>query len=245
MKSKVKWGYVLAAGLIAGSVLVAGAFIFVTGVEAVTARTERGLLGGSRVPQEMMGIAFGIALDEDPPLGGYLEALAEALGITVEKLEAAIEVAREAAIEDGIAGGRMLGERFTEGEEPPYPPGRGQVRGAMFGGPMNEYLADALGISLDKLEAAQEQARETMLADAIEAGKIDPEHLERMELMEALRPYLIESMQGAFQDALKAAVADGAISQAEADQLAESFASRADGIRPQMRFGGQRNWMRP
>jgi hypothetical protein len=87
---------------------------------------------------------------------------------------------------------------------------------------MNEHLAEALGISVPELEAAQAKARDTVMAEAIEAGTITQEQADLMKARGAISAYVQEAMTKAFGEAVEQALADGVITQAQADLLLEN-----------------------
>ncbi len=162
--------------------------------------------------------------------------LAEALGITLEELQAATETAREA------------GKAAREADED-------VDRTAL--------LADALGISVTELETAQEAAKEAAIAQAIADGTLTEEQVALMEARQALKDYMdkdtmlasalgitVEELQAAQDEgqripdlleelgldeetfkanleaaqteALNQAIEDGVITQEQADQLQEA-----------------------
>ena len=72
-------------------------------------------------------------------------------------------------------------------ERPALPFGRG------FRGHMEDrlaYLAEALGITTDELEAAQQQAHAAQLADAVEEGLITQDQANTILAMQALKSYI-------------------------------------------------------
>lgn len=86
--------------------------------------------------------------------------LAEALGVTLDELEAARDAAIAAvSAEDGR-------------------PDRDEVRAL---------IAEALGVTVEELEAAQDAVQEAMLAQLVEDGTITQEQLDEMLEMKALR----------------------------------------------------------
>ena len=125
------------------------------------------------------------------------DALAAELGISVDELEAAKEAAHEAAIAQAITDGVI-----TQEEADLWAAGQA----------LREYmdhdavLADILGLSVEELEAAKEDGS---LRDLVEASGLTPE-----EMMTA--------MQAAHETAVSQAVADGVITQEQADQLQEA-----------------------
>ena len=149
--------------------------------------------------------------------------LADALGITVDELDAAKETVRAAqkeeavaqALADGLltqeqadailAGERLEGDinfrgLFNKGEQ----------------GAVDEALAAELGISVDELEAAQEAAREVAIAQAIADGTITQEQVDLREAGQALREYsdheaVLANLLGLSVEELEAAKDDGSI----------------------------------
>jgi hypothetical protein len=181
--------------------------------------------------------------------GGNDELLAEALGITVEELQSAQEAAVAAGIDQALAEGliteaqaEMLQERGVRGL-------RGGMRPPFFGNAdstidPHALLAEALGITVEELEAAQESARAAALAQAVEEGRITQEQADQMMAHQALRPYLQERMQTAFTDAVEQALEEGVITQEQADQLLEEGAARRFGKPGGMHGMGGRDGMR-
>lgn len=169
--------------------------------------------------------------------GDKSEFLAEALGITVEELEAAQAEALAAGLQQAVDEGLITQAQADQIQE------RGIGRGGIghFGRFQSEtidpaaLLADALGITVEELDAAQQAAQDAALAQAVEEGVITQEQADQMQARQALQPYLSESAQSAFADAVAQALADGAITQEQADQLLEE---RANGFERGMKFPG-------
>jgi hypothetical protein len=152
------------------------------------------------------------------------EELAEALGISVDDLTAAYQKASEAAIQQALDEGLITqaqaelmrtGERFGMGM---------RFGGRMMGASTIDFhalLADALGITEDELEAAQQSVHETRLAEAVANGSITQEQADLMKAHQELRSSenFQSSMQSAHQAAIAQAVADGVITQEQADQM--------------------------
>ena len=152
-------------------------------------------------------------------LSGGEQALADALGIELSELDAAEEVARLAMIDQAVADGLITEAQATQLKEL----GGGFGRG-FAGYDREEYLAEALGITVEALEAAELTALETELAAAVEAGTITQEEADLMLARKAAQNYLDEdalnaAVLAAYGDALDAAVAAGDITQAQADAL--------------------------
>ena len=147
------------------------------------------------------------------------QALADALGIELTELEAAEEVARLAMIDQALADGLITEDQATQLKEL----GGGFGRG-ISGYDRDEYLADALGITVEELEAAELAALQANLAAAVEAGTITQEEADLMLARKAAQNYLdtdalSATVRAAYEDALNAAVAAGDITQAQADAL--------------------------
>lgn len=120
------------------------------------------------------------------------EYLAQALGISVEELEAAIAEANDAALDQAVANGDLTQEQADairtlrqSGE------GMGRGFGHHFGfGADVDYealLADALGISVDELQAARQEAHDLAIQAAVEAGDLTQEQADMMAAMAALK----------------------------------------------------------
>ena len=104
--------------------------------------------------------------------------LADALGITVEELQAARETARQAGIEQAVAEGLITQEQADEilsGERNRFRGKRAGKRGLGHTIDREALLADALGITVEELQAAHEKAREAGLEQAIAEGRITEE----------------------------------------------------------------------
>ena len=94
---------------------------------------------------------------------------------------------------------------------PPFPPRAGVHAGSAD---HLSYLADALGITVDELQAAMQEAHQAGIAQAVEDGQITQEQADLMLAMGALRDYidrdaLIAEALGITPEALQQARADG------------------------------------
>jgi hypothetical protein len=204
-----------------------------------------------------------------PRLGNsdHQALLAEALGISVEELEAAQQEAREAAIQQALDEGLITQEqadRMLAGEGRGFGPGGPGFHGPRGGdnGSIDQQalLAEALGISVDELTAAQQEAHEAAIQQALDEGLITQEQVDLMQAHEALKDYIdrealmaqalgisvdelqaareegksmrelidelgldqaqvAEALQAAHEAAIEQAVADGVITQEQADLL--------------------------
>jgi hypothetical protein len=122
--------------------------------------------------------------------------LADALGITVEELQAAQTTAHEAAIDQALADGLI-----TQAQADQLKTGTGTGRdmrgfalGFVFGPDSNidqdSLLAEALGISVDELTAAREQAQAARIAQAVADGVITQDEADQMAARQALQAYI-------------------------------------------------------
>jgi hypothetical protein len=108
----------------------------------------------------------------------------------------------------------------------------------------DELLAEALGITVEDLEAAQASAQAAGLAQAVEEGRITQEQADQMQARQALRPYLQDRMRAAYTEAVERALKDGVITQDQADQLLEEGAHGRFGKPGGMHGMGGRGGMR-
>lgn len=188
MKKFVKWSVALLTGTIILAV-AAGvvAFSFITNASAKTTpllKSNIGLMnfrGGPGFPNGKS--------DEE-------EALANALGISVEELQTAQQKASDTAVQQAVDKGLITqdqadamilrGYRFDFG----YGFEGHGVFGANSGINYDELLANALGISIDKLQAARQQAESDLLAQAVANGTITQEQADMIKARQALQSYL-------------------------------------------------------
>jgi hypothetical protein len=160
--------------------------------------------------------------------GGYTnEDLANALGISVDELNAAIQKANEAALDQAVTDGLI-----TQAQADQI-----RARGAAFpfgghwGGWLSQngleydtFLADALGITVEELQAAYAQAYAARIDQAVTDGRITQEQADLMKGQYALMTSekFQSAMQSAFEEAVSQAVADGLITQAQADLILQN-----------------------
>jgi len=147
------------------------------------------------------------------------QALADQLGVTLAELQAAQEEARIAMIDQAVADGKITAE---EGEA--LKAASSGLRGSRFGYDKNEFLAAALGISLEELQAAKLEVYKAELADRVAAGELTQEEAD-LRLAQKAAGYYLDTdalnatVRSAYETALAAAVDAGAITQAQADAL--------------------------
>ncbi len=188
MNKFVKWSIALLSGTIILAV-AAGvvAFSFTSNASAKAAavlHTNIGVMNFRGGP----GFPSGKSAEE--------EALANALGISVEELQSAQQEASDAAIQQAVEKGLITqdqadamilrGYRFSFGDGFE---GHG-VFGPDSGINYDELLANALGISVDKLEAARQQAESDLLAQAVANGTLTQEQADMIKARQALQSYL-------------------------------------------------------
>lgn len=151
------------------------------------------------------------------------ELLAEALGISVEELQAAHEEVRAAAIEQALDEGLITEEQAEQLLEGTARLGR--LPGLIVD--KDERLAEALGISVEALQEARSEVRAARLEALVEAGVLTQEQADLMVARKAVQGYidregLAATIQDAYEEAIEAALDAGAITQEQADQLLES-----------------------
>jgi lambda repressor-like predicted transcriptional regulator len=196
--------------LIVGAVLVvmtAGAAVFVPRMADAAGVNLgwRGWLGGPTIDREAL--------------------LADALGISVEELQTARENARAAAIQKAADDGLITQEQADEmilwgGGR------RGPGRDAGFAGKDAEdaLLAAELGISIDDLQAAKEQAEVAAIEQALAEEMITQEQADQMLAANALRSYL--DKDALLAEALGISVEDLRSGQSEGKSLTDFLAEQ-------------------
>jgi hypothetical protein len=140
------------------------------------------------------------------------EALAAALGISLEELQSAHEVVKTAALEQAVADGKLTQEQADQFSEESFFNRRARFM------PMAEQseslLAEALGISVEELQAARQQVQQAAIDQALADGKLTEEQAALMEAHQALQNYIqkdemIAKALGIPVDELTAAQEDG------------------------------------
>jgi hypothetical protein len=220
--------------------------------------------------------------------------LADALGISLEDLQAAEQEAQDALIQEALDKGLITQEQAD------WLTLRGFFGGRRFNGGQlgfgygfapfaqeldyDQFLAEALGISPQELAVARQEALDAMLAQAVADGAITQEQADLIKARQALKAYLDpqalfaqalgitpeqlqayreqglslseilaesgktavqarEALQAAYQDAIDKAVADGVITQDQADQIqAGGFPGGCWGVGPRGGFGHGGLW---
>ena len=157
--------------------------------------------------------------------------LAQALGITETDLQAAQTKARAAEIQQAVTDGLITqaqADAMLNGTG-----GRGvrvDLRGANLD--HEKFLAEALGITVEKLQAAEDTAAKAELAQAVTDGRMTQAQADQITAERALQKYIVDN--GLFKSAVDSAVKAGVITQAQADTILAQ--SKAGGFG----FGGGR-----
>lgn len=178
------------------------------------------------------------------PGGGYtVEDLANVLGITVDEVNAAYEQANNAALEQAVEKDLITQAQADDLKDKgvTFPFGNRWAGWLSQNGIDYEaLLADALGITVDKLQAAYQQAFYARIDQAVADGKLSEEQADLMKGQYALHASsdFQTAMQTAFETAIKQAVTNGVITQAQADKiLAQNQSKSFFGVRGFERFG--------
>ena len=173
------------------------------------------------------------------------QLLADALGITVDELTSAQHAAQEAALAQAVEQGLITQEQADAILANAPEDGRwigGHLLGHGAEGAIDgqQLLADALGITVDALAAAQETAYDAGLAQAVADGAITQEQADLMKAQRAFRDYTAAQQQTAYAEEIAAAVEAGAITQAQADLLSSNQGAFGHGgMRGGHDFGGR------
>ena len=175
---------------------------------------ERGGLRGIIDREAMHAVvadALGITVDELEAYreeGMRLPEIAEELGVDIESVKATLEAAKTDAVNQAVEDGTITQEQADQilsGEGRPGRGGRdGGLRGIIDREAMHIVVADALGITVDELEAYHEEGMR--LPEIAEELGVDIESVKA-------------TLEAAKTDAVNQAVEDGTITQEQADQI--------------------------
>jgi hypothetical protein len=186
----------------------------------------------------------GRGFDNGAPKGGASdEELASALGITVAELQAAYQKANDAALAQAVTEGLITQAQADQiksnGQAFPFG-GRWMGWLKQQGIDYETLLAEALGITTEKLQTAYTQAFNTRLDQAVTDGKLTQDQADLMKGQRALSASesFKSAMQTAFEAAIKQAVSGGVITQAQADLILQAANQKGDGMGMDVPFMG-------
>ena len=166
---------------------------------------------------------------EDRPAGRYLEVLAGNLGITVEELEGALTQSHIDLVNEKVADGTIteeeaaeIIERIESGEGRLFPPFGGGRHGGGHHGNLHRLYGMIVGNSAEVLDMEVEVLKEELhagnsLADIATAQGVDVEQF-KTDLLHAIASDLDEK------------VADGSITQEQADRILAKITESIDRI---------------
>lgn len=127
------------------------------------------------------GSGYGVDGEKESRWAGGREALAEALGVTVEELDAAARQVALDRVDEAVEAGKVTEEeaaairtRIESSEEGDWHP-RGRGFGFSKGG---DAFAEALGVTVEDLKAAMQQVLLDRIDAAVDAGTITEEKAE-------------------------------------------------------------------
>ncbi len=184
-------------------------------------------------------------------MGADREALlADALGISTEELQAAYLKAANSALDQAVAQDLLTqtqADNLRQRLESAGTQGFGFRLGSrgmmgMFGSDTFDsetLLADALGITAEELQTAENDAEAAALAEAVTAGQLTQEQADLVTARRAFQEY-VRSQQQSFADLVQGAVDAGAITQSQADLLLanqQSSGGRGFGMGSDFGFG--------
>ena len=214
--------------------LVAGALTLVTALGAVGYQVVQ---AQSTTPTPTTPTTPGNAqslMDRGMHAGGYTgQGLADALGISLETLQAAEKTATSEALQQAVADGLITqaqADQFSQNSANGFP-----MRGLPFlknsSIDYDALLAKALGISTDELKAGYQKAFQASLDQAVAAGTLTQAQADLLKghYLLANSATFQSSMKSAFEAGVQQAVSDGLITQAQADAILAQSNSQPGG----------------
>ena len=100
-----------------------------------------------------------------------------------------------------------------------------------------KFLAEALGITVEKLQAAEDTAAKAELAQAVTDGRMTQAQADQITAEQALQKYIVDN--GLFKSAVDSAVKAGVITQAQADTILAQNRAGGFGFGGMERGGGR------
>jgi hypothetical protein len=215
--------------LVLGALAIATAF-GVIAYQSVAAATPTTTAGTTSTTTQLDPGGPGKGMDETYKN----QALADALGITLDELNTAYQTAYANALKDAVSQGLITqtqaDQLTSNGNAFPFG-NRWDGWLSQNGIDLNTYLADALGISVDTLNAAYQTAYNANLDQMVMDGTLSQDQADLMKGEYALynNSTFQSSMQSAFTSAVNAAVSAGVITQAQADQILSNSSNMLKG----------------
>jgi len=208
-------------------VLAVGALLIAGAASAFSARTVSASASAApAAAAEAAMSSVGLGRGGGPDGRVSDENLAAALGIDADKLTAAYETANAEYLKQAVAAGLLTQEQADQYSAD----GRTGLRGlhGTADGTIDydAILAGALGISVEKLQAAFQAASAAGIDQAVTDGRMTQAQADLAKGQYALQndAKFRAAMQSAYEAALKQAVTDGVITQAQADAILASHA---------------------
>lgn len=231
-------GYMMVGGLLALTLAFGGLAAFAQTDDGAAEPTETTTPADDTAVQTTPVVPDGFRGGHGRPgfgaRGDNQEALAAALDITIEELEAAYTAVHAAQIEQAVADGLLTQE---QADQLAQGGGGFHLRGGWMAGDQGEALATALGITVEELQAAQAQVRADEVAAMVEAGVITQEQADLMLARQAVQNYVDQdalqtAVQSVYETAVAEALSAGVITQAQADAILSNLSNGLGG------FGG-------
>ena len=206
------------------SIVILGALATASAFGAIAYRTANAQTATPAAPSTNGAAPMGRDFRGRPPGANTNADLATALGITTDQLNTAYQTATTAALKQAVEQGLITQAQSDQitanGGAFPFD---GHWEGFLrqSGIDFEAQLAAALGISVDKLQAASLQAFNARIDAAVAAGTLTQAQadLEKGQYALSNSQSFQTSMQTAYQSAVNQAVTDGVITQAQADAI--------------------------
>ncbi len=155
------------------------------------------------------------AQEGEGPIGSFLSKVADKLGVSESELKVAIEEARDETIDEAVAEGRLTEEQAERLKERAADGGRLFPRFRRGHGHVMDAAADVLAMEKDDLVAELREGNSLADVAAVQGIGVDG---------------FKAQLQAEVQADIDAKVADGTITQEQADRLSEGLEERIDNI---------------